>query len=72
MSKPEFNPDDVRKVAAALIEAAVYFEGDHSNSWPGVMDCYVCECCDSTGGKRMEDLKHKLDCPVLIAQDLLT
>ena len=66
-----FNEDDVKAVATALIKNSVYFDEGYPNS-RNPRDGYRCEYCDAKEFQKREDLKHDLDCPVLIARDLLT
>jgi hypothetical protein len=64
-----FNPVDVIKVAHAMGENAVNAE------YQGDRGCheylYVCNYCD-VEQPNVEDFKHKLNCPVLVAFDLCT
>jgi hypothetical protein len=64
-----FSKDDVLVVAKALIENhSIFVSGDYSS------DHYICEHCEgkskSFAGSEAE-IVHELNCPVLIAQDLL-
>lgn|GEM_PF-2622676 len=65
----EFNKEDVLILARAVTEDPITtMTGDHP-------DCIFCEYCGAelNGYYYSEkDLKHKLNCPVLIAQDILT
>lgn len=67
-----FSRDDVIKVARALLEDHTYFDtGDYSK------DQYCCNYCSGKTKEwsrytEIENLKHDLDCPILIARDLLT
>ena len=72
MSEVEFNTDDVIKVAAALLEEHSYWDsGDYAKD-----EC----CCNYCSGRSpqwsiwsdIDKIVHELDCPVLIARDLLT
>lgn len=69
----DFNPDDVRKVAQAVIDLE-----------PDLVECRSdyrgCQFCGKTQGVSYKNgaeipggkFPHDVDCPVLIAQDLLT
>lgn len=65
-----FQTSDVIAVAKALLEDYAWFDtGDYSK------DQYVCNYCDARTGCwaiNPNRIKHELDCPVLIARDLLT
>ena len=63
-----FKKEDVLIVAKALEEDAVMYQdgGDYG------MDGYECEYCRGEKTVAREDFKHETDCPVLVAQDLLT
>jgi len=65
----EFNKEDVIKVAKAIIENPLgWMDGDF-------LPYFFCKFCDSKLTGYTTDIKyfkHKLDCPVLVAQDLLT
>lgn len=66
---PVFNRDDVIALAKAVLDDSVeHFDSDN--------DChYFCNFCSSKFDSyryNREDFKHDLDCPVLIAQDVLT
>jgi hypothetical protein len=66
MTERIFSADDVRKVATALLETAIDWDDGHGNN-----ECRHCmrrEPWRSDGSK----IDHKLDCPVLVARDLLT
>lgn len=66
-----FKKEDVIAVAEALVNPDTYADydgGDYGSQR------YVCMYCD--GSSRIDtshlDITHDLDCPVLIARDLLT
>lgn len=66
-----FATEDVLKVAKTLIDDAVYWDNDENysmNSYPG----YCCSYCSMKRIEKYDDIKHDLDCPVLIAIDLTT
>lgn len=69
MTTPNFNQDDVWKVARALLEWAVSHDVSH-----GRMAVNECNHCDARIDWREPDdkIQHKPDCPVLAARDLLT
>lgn len=67
----QFNVEDVRKVAKALIEDAIEWDEGYTN-WYNCHDGYRCNYCSASEYETTESLKHDLDCPVLVAQDLLT
>jgi len=62
----------VEKVCRALVEDHASFDtGDYS------YDQYECEYCGGRTGEwaayeEIETIKHEMDCPVLVARDLLT
>lgn len=58
----DFNKDDVLKVARELIELCNGHDSDFNEP--------RCDCCGVI--KVIDGFDHTLDCPVLIAQDLLT
>lgn len=67
-----FNTEDVRKVAQAVVSLEPYLVECRS-------DYRVCHFCDATQGVAYADgmevsekFEHDLNCPVLVAQDLLT
>ena len=64
-----FNKEDVVKVAKALLEFGVHSES-YGDSYP--YDAYECDCCDAHWTPLKEDFRHNVDCPILVAQDLLT
>ena len=63
----EFKKEDVIILAKAVYEDAVCFHdgGDYADYYC----CLFC-CGDSTDAK--EEFKHEIDCPVLVASDVLT
>lgn len=65
----EFNKDDVLTLAKAIIEDPIeYMDGDY-------IPYYFCDYCDAElrgYGILLRQFKHELNCPVLIAQDILT
>jgi hypothetical protein len=74
-----FNIDDVIKVARAVEDNWC----EHEDGYASLSRCpttgYICRHCDAhqyfeNGGVKYteEDVKHKLDCVVLVARDLLT
>jgi len=63
----EFNRNDVLKLARAILCLPVdYMDSDRPY--------YYCRYCSAEmrPDSRLEDFKHDLDCPVLVAQDVLT
>lgn len=67
----DFNKDDVIKVARALIDNAIRWDNGNENAM-FAHDGYECVYCNASEYQSEEDLNHDLDCPVLVAQDLLT
>lgn len=70
----EFNRQDVITVAQAMVDNSVYFmDSDYG-------DFYYCNHCDAKLDVdynksihcNRKDFKHDTNCPVLVAQDLLT
>jgi len=63
-----FKEEDVIIVAKALVEDAVCYQdgGDYN------MDGFDCEYCRGGRTESREEFKHEIDCPVLVAQDILT
>ena len=63
-----FLKEDVLKLAETIVDCPVeYQDGDYGS--------YYCNYCEAeldckVGG--IKDFKHNLNCPVLIAQDILT
>ncbi len=71
MRDPQFNTIDVWKLARAVVEN--HAEWDHAGSAYSDYDKYVCRFCDRDSARRPDwKILHDTDCPVLIAQDLLT
>jgi len=67
----DYSDDDVRAVARALFDNAVYWDnGSTGCRNPG--DGYACMYCGVDEFGSREALKHSIECPALIAQDLLT
>jgi len=65
----EFNKEDVLALARAIMEDNIeYIE---NMNCLGPVKEYFCDYCGSDGFKK-EDIKHKVNCLVLIAQDILT
>jgi len=65
----EFNKEDVLILARAILDNPIdYCENIH---YLGNIPEYFCRYCDAED-YTSEDFKHKSDCPVLIAQDILT
>lgn len=64
-----FSTNDVLIIAKTIVEEPVeYFDSDSSSH-------YFCNYCEAELGalyNNIEDFKHELTCPVLIAQDILT
>ena len=64
-----FSESDVLKLAIAILESPVeYFDSDRYSH-------YYCNYCEAELDWRIgsaDDFKHELDCPVLVAQDILT
>lgn len=60
----EVKRDDLEAVCNALIEDAIeYTDGDY--------ECgYSCNYCESLIELDLEDFRHELNCPVLVAQDI--
>lgn len=67
----DFNTNDVITVAKTLIEDSVLWDNGSENSM-NARDGYYCEYCNASEIQYIKDFKHDLDCPVLVAQDLLT
>ena len=64
-----FNHNDVITVAKAVVEESIEseYQGDYGNYE------YLYKCCFCQGSSpELKLFKHDLNCPVLIAQDLLT
>ena len=67
-----FNKDDVIKLAEAILECPIVGNMGDRNPFG-----YYCEYCDNEYIDRKpqenrDNFIHKLDCPVLIAKDILT
>ena len=63
-----FKREDVLTIAQAMVDNSVYWEPD-----PNSYDAYTCTQCDASKPDYVEaPIKHDKDCPVLIAQDILT
>ena len=63
----DFNKEDVIKVAKALVKCGIrFYNGDYGISRS------ICNFCESNSVNGIANIDHKEDCPVLIAQDLLT
>ncbi len=63
MSK--FNEHDVIAVAKAVVNNFSVFQSYHNEP-----DEYSCHSCDADEQRELYKIKHKLDCPVLVAIDL--
>ena len=63
----EFKREDTITLAKAVYEDAVSFHagGDYA-------DYYCCVFCMGSMTDTREQFKHGMDCPVLVAQDVLT
>ena len=64
-----FRTEDVITLAKAIIEDAVLYE-DNDYDWG-----FYCEYCVSRTGNSYptkETFQHAIDCPVLVAKDVLT
>ena len=65
-----FKEEDVIKVAKAMVESHREFVNDHNNGdYSECIHCYAETCREPKGNA---PITHALDCPVLVAQDLLT
>lgn len=65
----EFNKEDVLILARAILECPViYIE---NSNYLGKIPEYFCSYCENEDFNR-ENFKHELNCPVLIAQDIMT
>jgi len=66
----DFKKEDVIMIAGAMIHNCIM--------WDDAMypyDGYICNWCDDglkPRSQKKENFKHSLDCPVLVAQDILT
>jgi len=64
----EFNKEDVLVLARAIIDWPIeYYENTH---YLGNVPEYSCKYCEAEDYSR-DKFKHELNCPVLIAQDIL-
>jgi len=64
-----FSHNDVIKVAKELIDFGVHYE-DYGDNYP--FEGFECQCCNGEVTSTEESFKHELNCPILVAQDLLT
>ena len=65
----EFNKDDVLVVAKAMMESHSDFNSDdYSNDY---YNCLHCNGVSPDWATNDSQIKHDLNCPVLIAQDIL-
>jgi len=65
----DFSTEDVLTLARAILDDPVYYmDGDYTPYYY----CHYCEVEIYSGNCAKEDFKHDLNCPVLIAQDILT
>lgn len=72
METMEFSIFDVRAVASALLENHAWFDDSDYG-----FNQYICDYCGARSKKLatiddIDKIKHDLNCPVLIARDLLT
>jgi len=65
-----FCTEDVITVANALVVDAIVFES--GEGYMSGFDGYACSFCCGCKVVKSKDFRHDLDCPVLVAQDLLT
>lgn len=65
----EFNKEDVITLAKAILDNPV--EYCENIQYIGRLPEYFCNYCEAEGYSG-ENFPHKLNCPVLIAQDILT
>lgn len=73
----EFNKDDVATIARAIVEDEMDFDNSDTSDYG--WSCHYC-CAGDPGGGGMDGgmeearntVKHKTDCPVLVARDVLT
>ncbi len=71
MRKPEYMQSEVETVANAVVNESIGWDPDENSSmssYPG----YFCKFCKMESIEKIEDIRHDLDCPVLVARDLLT
>jgi len=68
-----FNPEDVQKVAKAVVGLSTYLV-ECSSDYRACLFCDETQRVSYSGGMEADGGKfpHALDCPVLVAQDLLT
>ncbi len=64
-----FKDSDVKAVATKLLEFGVSMVC-YGDTYP--YQAYECECCGGEPTQLKKDFKHKLDCEILVANDLLT
>lgn len=62
--RAEFDKEDIKKVAEAMVGDCITYDG--------YSDDYSCDFCSGHRVYQQEKFVHQLDCPVLVAQDLLT
>jgi len=62
----DFNKDDVLILAKTILEDCVYFYD--SCDYRGQYECKYC----NSKSYELNDFKHELDCPALVAQDIMT
>ena len=65
----EFSKEDVLTLARLVLEDST--EYDDEESWIDNTPVISCKHCGSIGF-RPDDVEHESNCPVLIAQDILT
>ena len=74
--EPDFNADDVRRVAEAAIGSAMEYCHSHGFGTPEHYECRWCGAWEDTSirdsDEAMAAAKHKPDCVVLVARDILT
>ena len=62
----DFAEKDVLIIAKTIIENEMdYYDGDRGATWS-------CNYCYGRSTKTLEDFKHDLGCPSLVARDILT
>ena len=63
----EFDKNDVMILAQTILDEPLdWYDGDYGPHE------HTCIFCDGKGTYYKKDFKHALDCPTLIAQDVLT
>ena len=67
-----FSEEDVLTVARAVIEKSVIKNVEPDDDDIFWFTCNYCSAVLRRWEGDKEDFKHELDCPVLVAQDLLT